>query len=109
MQTYMDMLNPDVGADTPKREEPATPAHPPPPPAFPPPPPPLDPSKLPPPPPGYPAPLPPEETPSADMYLKVKSNLRHVESDAKKVSCLNPPKRISEKLTLTDNIVVNPL
>ncbi|XP_046896988.1 espin [Hypomesus transpacificus] len=92
MQTYMDMLNPD----TPKKEQQtsSTQAQLPPPPSFPPPPPPDD-HKILPPPPGYPAPQPPEEQVSADIYLKVKSNLRHVESDAAKEQLIpgeNPDK-----------------
>ncbi|XP_076132096.1 espin [Alosa pseudoharengus] len=76
MQTYMDMLDPDTSkGDGGRVSEPL-----PPPPAFPPPPPP-PPSSRPPPPPSFPAPNVPEE-PSADMYLKVKSNLRHVDSDS---------------------------
>lgn len=86
MQAYMDMLNPDIGSDVPKKNEiPGNPAsRPPPPPTFPPPPPPQSPP-APPPPPGYPAPQPPKE-PSSAEFLKVKSNLRHVEqsSTAKK-------------------------
>ncbi|KAM9431616.1 espin isoform 2-T2 [Salvelinus alpinus] len=83
MQTYMDMLNPDVGGGVPNSKDPATNATtqqpPPPPPAFPPPPPPDCPSQLPPPP-GYPPPQPPEDS-DAEIYLKVKSNLRHVENE----------------------------
>uniref|UniRef100_A0A673YTA5 Espin n=1 Tax=Salmo trutta TaxID=8032 RepID=A0A673YTA5_SALTR len=83
MQTYMDMLNPDVGGGVPNSKDPATNAAtqqpPPPPPAFPPPPPPDCPSQLPPPP-GYPPPQPPEDS-DAEIYLKVKSNLRHVENE----------------------------
>ncbi len=84
MQAYMDMLNPDIGADMPKKNE--TPADaaskPPPPPTYPPPPPPQFPP-APPPPPSYPAPQPPKE-PSSAEFLKVKSNLRHVESKPNK-------------------------
>lgn len=83
MQTYMDMLNPDVGGGVPNSKDPATNAAtqqpPPPPPPFPPPPPPDCPSQLPPPP-GYPPPQPPEDS-DAEIYLKVKSNLRHVENE----------------------------
>lgn len=87
MQTYMDMLDPDTSGsqkgDSRRVSEPL-----PPPPAFPPPPPP-PPSTRPPPPPAFPPPKPPVEEPSAEMYLKVKSNLRHVDSDSskKKVGC----------------------
>ncbi|KAJ8016391.1 hypothetical protein DPEC_G00006740 [Dallia pectoralis] len=83
MQTYMDMLNPDVGAGHPNNMEPPSnipPSPPlPPPPAFPPPPPPDSPSLLPPPP-GFPPPQPPEDS-DAEIYLKVKSNLRHVKTE----------------------------
>ncbi|XP_054465873.1 espin [Anoplopoma fimbria] len=84
MQAYMDMLNPDIGSDMPKKNEiPAdTASKPPPPPTFPPPPPPHSPP-VPPPPPGFPAPQPPKEPTSAE-FLKVKSNLRHVEGSNSK-------------------------
>ncbi|KAG8002788.1 Espin, partial [Nibea albiflora] len=80
MQAYMDMLNPDIGSDMPKKNEmPADEASKlPPPPTYPPPPPPQS-ASVPPPPPGYPAPQPPKE-PSSAEFLKVKSNLRHVEN-----------------------------
>lgn len=78
MQTYMDMLNPDITAEDQNKKGPSSP---PPPPAFPPPPPP-GPSQIPPPPPTYPAPnLSKEE--SAE-FLKVKSKLRHVDNDTVK-------------------------
>uniref|UniRef100_A0A8C6PYK5 Espin n=2 Tax=Nothobranchius TaxID=28779 RepID=A0A8C6PYK5_NOTFU len=80
MQAYMDMLNPDIRTDAPKRIK--APGggipKPPPPPTSPPPPPPKSPPE-PPPPPNYPAPQPPQEPLPAE-FLKVKSNLRHVES-----------------------------
>lgn len=84
MQAYMDMLNPDIGSDMPKKNEmPADAASkPPPPPTYPPPPPPQSPP-TPPPPPSYPAPQPPKEPTSAE-FLKVKSNLRHVENNTGK-------------------------
>ncbi|XP_074498728.1 espin isoform X6 [Sebastes fasciatus] len=99
MQAYMDMLNPDIGSDMPKKNQtpadatskpppptppppPPTPPPPPPPPAYPPPPPPQSPP-VPPPAPGYPAPEAPQEPTSAE-FLKVKSNLRHVESTTSK-------------------------
>uniref|UniRef100_A0AAY5JZ82 WH2 domain-containing protein n=1 Tax=Esox lucius TaxID=8010 RepID=A0AAY5JZ82_ESOLU len=89
MQTYMDMLNPDVGTSDPKSIEPPRNIPPPPPlpppPAFPPPPPPDSPSQLPPPP-GFPPPQPPEDS-NAEIYLKVKSNLRHVEKEAGLCQC----------------------
>lgn len=86
MQAYMDMLNPDISSDIPKKNEmkddtPSKPP-PPPPPTYPPPPPPQSPP-VPPPPPSYPAPQPPKE-PSSAEFLKVKSNLRHVESTSSK-------------------------
>uniref|UniRef100_A0A672YSB3 Espin n=1 Tax=Sphaeramia orbicularis TaxID=375764 RepID=A0A672YSB3_9TELE len=82
MQAYMDMLNPDIGNETPKKSEiPAEDAAkpPPPPPTYPPPPPPQAPP-MPPPPPSFPAPPPPQEPQPAE-FLKVKSNLRHVDSN----------------------------
>lgn len=85
----MDMLNPDIGSDA--HEKKGAPSassavsNPPPPPTYPPPLPPPPPGSLPtpPPPPSYPAPQPPME-PSSAEFLKVKSNLRHVESNAEK-------------------------
>lgn len=89
MQAYMDMLNPDIGTDLPKKI--GTPADavpkPPPPPSYPPPPPPKSPPALPPPP-SYPAPPPPQE-PSSAEFLKVKSNLRHVEKKTSKKEVSN--------------------
>ncbi|XP_058858117.1 espin-like isoform X5 [Acipenser ruthenus] len=80
MQAYMDMLNPDLGSEAQKKGAPTAP----PPPSFSPPPPPsVTPTSLPPPP-SYPAPSPPEDQPSAEIYLHVKNNLRHVESGALK-------------------------
>lgn len=78
METYMEMLNPDVTDGVQKKQEPAQL---PPPPMFPPPPPPPAPdtSYVPPPPPTYPAPNPPGEQGSAE-FLKVKSNLRRVDN-----------------------------
>ncbi|KAM8989584.1 espin isoform 2-T2 [Ara ararauna] len=71
MQAYMDMLDPETRprGRGPTREGPP----PPPPPTFPPPP---------PPPPGYPAPAPPTAPHTADIYVRAKNNLRHVESQA---------------------------
>lgn len=87
MQAYMDMLNPDISSDTPKNENKTDSKTPPPPPTYPPPPPPPPPPPqcppTPPPPPSYPAPKPPKE-PSSAEFLKVKSNLRHVESNTGK-------------------------
>ncbi|XP_039656700.1 espin isoform X3 [Perca fluviatilis] len=79
MQAYMDLLNPDIGSDIPKKNEiPAeADSKPPPPPTYPPPPPPQSPP-VPPPPPSFPAPQHPQEPTSAE-FLKVKSNLRHVD------------------------------
>ncbi|XP_058160511.1 espin isoform X2 [Dasypus novemcinctus] len=76
MQTYMDMLSPELGKE-------GRPAAPPPPPSFPPPPPPPGP-QMPPPPPGYPAPKPPAGLPAADIYMQTKNKLRHVETEALK-------------------------
>lgn len=82
MQTYMDMLNPDLTVGEQNKKGPSQP---PPPPTFPPPPPPGS-SQIPPPPPTYPAPNLSEEE-SAE-FLKVKSNLRHVDSySVKKEVC----------------------
>lgn len=84
MQAYMDMLNPDIGSEAPKKGEESTPdaaSKLPPPPTFPPPPPPQCPP-VPPPPPSYPAPAPPAQEPASAEFLKVKSNLRHVEKKA---------------------------
>ncbi|XP_041425355.1 espin isoform X4 [Xenopus laevis] len=76
MQTYMDMLNPEV--NTKKGDSSVNP--PPPPPTFPPPPPPAPDSRLPPPP-CYPAPSPPEGQHTAEIYVQAKNNLRHVENE----------------------------
>ncbi|XP_065552620.1 espin isoform X2 [Lathamus discolor] len=71
MQAYMDMLDPET---RPRGRGPAGEGPPPPPPpTFPPPP---------PPPPGYPAPAPPAAPHTADIYVRAKNNLRHVESQA---------------------------
>lgn len=87
MQAYMDMLNPDISSDVKKKNSTPSAFHdvsnPPPPPTYPPPPPPPGSLPTPPPPPTYPAPQPPME-PSSAEFLKVKSNLRHVESNAEK-------------------------
>uniref|UniRef100_A0A3Q3Q0C3 WH2 domain-containing protein n=1 Tax=Monopterus albus TaxID=43700 RepID=A0A3Q3Q0C3_MONAL len=84
MQAYMDMLNPDIGSEMPKKNEIQSDAasKPPPPPAYPPPPPPQS-APLPPLPPSYPAPQAPHEVSSVE-FLKVKSNLRHVEDNSGK-------------------------
>ncbi|XP_068772263.1 espin isoform X2 [Struthio camelus] len=75
MQAYMDMLDPEL---RPRGRGPGG-EGPPPPPGFPPPPPPPGARPLPPPPPGYPAPTPPAQH-TADIYVRAKNNLRHVES-----------------------------
>lgn len=83
MQAYMDMLNPDLGSEATRSSE--AESRPPPPPAYPPPPPPPPQCPpIPPPPPGYPAPKPPPREPSSAEFLKVKSNLRHVDSNTTK-------------------------
>ena len=78
------MLNPESSSDRSKGNEiPAEASKPPPPPpTYPPPPPPQCPP-TPPPPPSYPAPQAPKE-PTSTEFLKVKSNLRHVESNTGK-------------------------
>lgn len=76
MQAYMDMLNPET---RPRGRGLASEGPPPPPPSFPPPPPPPA-TRPPPPPPGYPAPAPPVAPDTADIYVRAKNNLRHVES-----------------------------
>uniref|UniRef100_A0A8P0SU68 Espin n=2 Tax=Canis lupus familiaris TaxID=9615 RepID=A0A8P0SU68_CANLF len=80
IQSYMDMLSPELGRPRGKTER-TTPL--PPPPSFPPPPPPLS-TQLPPPPPGYPAPQPPMGPHAADIYIQTKNKLRHVETEALK-------------------------
>ncbi|KAG8434229.1 hypothetical protein GDO86_012560 [Hymenochirus boettgeri] len=77
MQTYMDMLNPEVN---PKKNGVSPLIPPPPPPTFPPPPPPATDSRLPPPP-CYPAPSPPEGQHTSDIYVQAKNNLRHVDNE----------------------------
>ncbi|XP_029434829.1 espin isoform X3 [Rhinatrema bivittatum] len=80
MQTYMDMLNPEIGPNGGRKGgDPAVP--PPSPPAYPPPPPPPPDPRLPPPP-GYPAPSPPEGQPTAEIYVQAKNNLRHIDNEA---------------------------
>ncbi|XP_046940854.1 espin isoform X3 [Lynx rufus] len=86
IQSYMDMLSPELGRPQGKMGK----TTPPPPPSFPPPPPPPS-TQLPPPPPGYPAPKPPVEPHAADIYVQTKSKLRHVEKEAfKKEAALLP-------------------
>ncbi|XP_064027928.1 espin-like isoform X1 [Pogoniulus pusillus] len=80
MQAYMDMLDPETRPRG--RGSAGEGSPPPPPPAFPPPPPPPPTARLPPPPPGYPAPTPSAAPYTADIYVRAKNNLRHVESQA---------------------------
>lgn len=84
IQSYMDMLSPELGRPQGKMGR----TTPPPPPSFPPPPPPPS-TQLPPPPPGYPAPKPPVEPHAADIYVQTKSKLRHVEKEAFKKEVVN--------------------
>lgn len=88
MQAYMDMLNPET---RPRGRGSASEGPPPPPPSFPPPPPPPA-TRPPPPPPGYPAPAPPASPDTADIYVRAKNNLRHVESQALRREVRNPPR-----------------
>uniref|UniRef100_A0A8C5LBV9 Espin n=1 Tax=Jaculus jaculus TaxID=51337 RepID=A0A8C5LBV9_JACJA len=76
IQSYMDMLNPELSLPPEKMGK----TTPPPPPSFPPPPPPPG-TQMPPPPPGYPAPKPPVRLHAADIYLQTKNKLRHVETE----------------------------
>ncbi|XP_053776960.1 espin isoform X5 [Desmodus rotundus] len=78
IQSYMDMLSPELNLAQGEMEKTTAP---PPPPSFPPPPPPPG-TQLPPPPPGYPAPKPPVGLQAADIYMQTKSKLRHVENQA---------------------------
>lgn len=80
MQAYMDMLDPETRPRG--RGQAGEGPPPPPPPTFPPPPPPPPAAQPPPPPPGYPAPAPPTAPHTADIYVRAKNNLRHVESQA---------------------------
>ncbi|XP_075046166.1 espin-like isoform X1 [Mixophyes fleayi] len=79
MQTYMDLLNPEVEPNANKKGDGSV-IPPPPPPAFPPPLPPAPDPRLPPPP-CYPAPNPPEGQHTSEIYVQAKNNLRHVESE----------------------------
>lgn len=91
IQSYVDMLSPELGRPPGKMNKTTPPPPPPPPPGFPPPPPPPS-TQLPPPPPGYPAPRPPVEPHAADIYMQTKSKLRHVETEAfKEVVTFHPP------------------
>ncbi|XP_040444211.1 espin isoform X1 [Falco naumanni] len=80
MQAYMDMLDPETWPRG--RGLAGEGPLPPPPPTFPPPPPPPPATRPPPPPPDYPAPAPPAAPHTADIYVRAKNNLRHVESQA---------------------------
>ncbi|XP_060234962.1 espin isoform X2 [Meriones unguiculatus] len=84
LQSYMDMLNPELSLPRGKTGKltPQLPS-PPPPPSFPPPPPPPG-TQLPPPPPGYPAPSPPVRLQAENIYMQTKNKLRHVEVDSLK-------------------------
>lgn len=91
------MLNPDINADSKNEMHFDATSKAPPPPAFPPPPPPPPHSPpAPPPPPSYPAPQPPKEPTSAE-FLKVKSNLRHVQGSTSKTE-------VGKELKLKRNI-----
>ncbi|KAM9241966.1 espin isoform 2-T2 [Dugong dugon] len=79
IQTYMDLLNPELGLPQGNMGQPA----PPPPPSFPLPPPPPG-TQLPPPSPDYPAPKPPVGLHAADIYVQTKNKLRHVETETLK-------------------------
>nr|XP_020017483.1 espin isoform X4 [Castor canadensis] len=83
IQSYMDMLNPELGLPRSKMGKP------PPPPIVPPPPPPPG-TQLPPPPPGYPAPNPPVGLHAADIYMQTKNKLRHVETETFKKEVVSP-------------------
>ncbi|XP_008820636.1 espin isoform X3 [Nannospalax galili] len=80
LQSYIDMLNPELSLPRGKTEKRTQP---PPPPTFPPPPPPPGP-QLPPPPPGYPAPKPPVGLQATNIYTQTKNRLRHVKLDSLK-------------------------
>ncbi|XP_063507382.1 espin-like isoform X3 [Pongo pygmaeus] len=79
-QSYMDMLNAELGLP---RGTIGKPTPPPPPPSFPLPSPPPG-TQLPLPPPGYPAPKPPVGPQAADIYMQTKNKLCHVETEALK-------------------------
>ncbi|XP_067873216.1 espin isoform X1 [Heterodontus francisci] len=86
MDTYMNMLNPEV---SPRKNIAVGVKATPPPPTFPAPPLPVT-SDPPPPPPSYPAPTPPETQASAEMYAHTKSNLRRADNEEPKKHELNP-------------------
>ncbi|XP_063571869.1 espin-like [Pongo abelii] len=85
-QSYMDMLNAELGLP---RGTIGKPTPPPPPPSFPLPSPPPG-TQLPLPPPGYPAPKPPVGPQAADIYMQTKNKLRHVETEALKKEVVSP-------------------
>ncbi|XP_053431460.1 espin [Nycticebus coucang] len=87
IQSYMDMLNPELSLPREKMGRPTPP--PPPPPSFPPPPPPPG-TQLPPPPPGYPAPKPPVGIHAANIYMQTKNKLRHVDTETPKKEVVSP-------------------
>ncbi|XP_011836984.1 PREDICTED: espin [Mandrillus leucophaeus] len=68
IQSYMDMLNPELGLPRSMIGKP----------------------KLPPPPPGYPAPKPPVGPQAADIYMQTKNKLRHVQTEALKKEQSHP-------------------
>uniref|UniRef100_A0A2K6EB11 Espin n=1 Tax=Macaca nemestrina TaxID=9545 RepID=A0A2K6EB11_MACNE len=74
IQSYMDMLNPELGLPQGMIGKPT-----PPPPSTQ-----LPLTQLPPPPPGYPAPKPPVGPQAADIYMQTKNKLRHVQTEALK-------------------------
>ncbi|XP_036084039.1 espin isoform X3 [Rousettus aegyptiacus] len=85
IQSYVDMLSPELSPErspAPGKAEKTT--APPPPPSFSPPPPPPG-IQPPPPPPGYPAPKPPVGLHAADIYMQTKSKLRHVDTQTFKM------------------------
>uniref|UniRef100_A0A8C0WRG5 Espin n=1 Tax=Castor canadensis TaxID=51338 RepID=A0A8C0WRG5_CASCN len=90
IQSYMDMLNPELGLPRSKMGKP------PPPPIVPPPPPPPG-TQLPPPPPGYPAPNPPVGLHAADIYMQTKNKLRHVETETFKKELSNQFAQLSSR------------
>nr|XP_048271987.1 espin isoform X3 [Myodes glareolus] len=94
LQSYMDMLNPELSVP---RDKIGKPTPPPPPPSFPPPPPPPG-TQLPPPPPGYPAPKPPAGLPADNIYMQTKNKLRHVEVESRK----KEPKACHPRVELSD-------
>uniref|UniRef100_A0A8C2MQM2 Espin n=1 Tax=Cricetulus griseus TaxID=10029 RepID=A0A8C2MQM2_CRIGR len=79
LQSYMDMLNPELSLPRGKTGKPPPAV----PPSFPPPPPPPPPgTQMPPPPPDYPAPNPPAGLHATNIYMQTKNKLRHVEIES---------------------------